>query len=111
LGLIQGRSGVRPAAEPTNSAPMSLTTTPSASRNSVSVPRFDAPGRSLPELVDNRRISIANEPSRPIQMIPSVVIETFGIGPASTLRAPMNVIDVAMNANATASGSVPSPSQ
>ena len=44
-------------------------------------------------------------------MIPSVVIDTFGIGPASTLRAPMNVIDVAMNANAIASGSVPSPSQ
>ena len=44
FGLIHGRSGVRPAAEPTNSAPTSLATTPSASRNSVSVPTFDAPG-------------------------------------------------------------------
>ena len=35
-------------------------------------------------------------------MIPNVVIDTFGIGPASTLRAPMKVIDVAMNAGAIA---------
>ena len=56
-------------------------------------------------------MSIAYEPSRPIQMIPSVVIETFGIGPASTLRAPMKLAAVAMNPNPIASGSVPSPSQ
>ena len=43
--------------------------------------------------------------------MPSVVIEMLGIGPASTPRAPTKLTEVAMNANATASGIVPSPSQ
>ena len=70
FGLIQCRSGVRPTADPTNSAPTSLATTPSASRNKVSVPRCSATSSRLPELVEKRRISIANEPSRPIQTMP-----------------------------------------
>ena len=77
----------------------------------MSVPRCWATSSRLPELVENRRISIANEPSKPIQTMPSVVIDTFGIGPASTLRAPMKLPAVAMNPNANTSGSAPTPSQ
>ena len=62
-GLIHARSGVRPAAEPTNIAPMSLATTPRASRKSVSVPHVGDPG-----IVEKRRINTANEPSNPIQI-------------------------------------------
>ena len=56
-------------------------------------------------------MSAANEPSRPIQTMPSVVTAMFGIGPASTLRAPMKLTAAAMKPNAMTSGSVPSPSQ
>ena len=49
LGLIQAATGVRPALDPTNSAPMSLATTPTtvASRT------------PLPQLLGKRRISAA----------------------------------------------------
>ena len=53
----------------------------------------DEPGRREPVPFENRRISAANEPSRPIHTTPSVVMAMFGIGPASRLCAPMNVID------------------
>src|SRR5690606_672645 len=74
-------------------------------------PWLAASGRMLDAWVENRRISIANDPSRPIQTMPRVVIEMLGIGPASTLRAPTKLPAVAMNPNAIASGIVPSPNQ
>ena len=59
---------------------MSLATTPSTIRNSVSVPML----LSAPNAVDQRRISAANEPSSPIHTTPIVVTAMFGSGPDST---------------------------
>lgn len=97
---------VRPTADPTPSAPMSLATTPSTTRNNVSVPSELPPAR-----FDHRTISAANEPSRPIHTTPSVVTAMFGSGPASTLVAPRNPAAAAMKANATTSGNATSPTQ
>ena len=100
-GLIHARSGVLPIDEPTSRAPMSLATTPSTIRNSVSVPML-LPARPP---FDQRTISAANEPSRPIHTTPIVVTAMFGSGPDSTPAAPMNPTAPAMKAKAMTSGS------
>ena len=71
----------------------------------MSVPMFG------PIVLDQRMISAANEPSRPIHTMPIVVTAMFGSGPDSTPGAPMKPIAPAMNANATTSGRPPSPTQ
>ena len=101
LGLIQARSGVCRQRCRATRAPMSLATTPMASRHSVSVPMLvltKPAATGKPEPFEYRRISAANEPRKPIHTTPSVVMAMFGIGPASRLLAPMNVIAAATNA-------------
>ncbi len=106
-GLIHARSGVLPIDEPINRAPMSLATTPSTIRNSVSVPMFSNAGPRF----DQRTISAANEPSRPIHTTPIVVTAMFGSGPDSTPGTPMKPTAPAMKAKATTSGKAPEPTQ
>ncbi len=93
---------------------MSLATTPMASRQSVSVPMLvlrnpSATGNPLP--FEYRRISAANEPRKPIHTTPSVVMAMLGIGAASRLFAPMNVMEMATNPRARINGNARSPAQ
>ena len=64
-----------------------------------------------PPSFDQRTISAANEPSRPIHTTPIVVTAMFGSGPDSTPAAPMNPTAPAMKAKAMTSGSAWSPTQ
>ncbi len=112
-GLIQARRGVLPAALPSMSAPMSLTTTPIANRHRVSVPMLEL---TIPEATgmsnfEYRRINAAYEPRNPIHTTPSEVMAMFGIGAASRLSAPMKVIAPATKAKTRISGRACSPAQ
>jgi hypothetical protein len=114
FGLIHERNGVLPAALPSTRAPMSLATTPIASRHSVSVPMLwlmmpEATGKPKP--FEYRRIDAANEPRNPIHTMPSMVMAMLGMGAASRLLAPMKVIAPAMNATTSSSGNACSPAQ
>src|SRR5215204_3414387 len=112
VGLIQARKGVRPAADPMNSAPTSFATTARASRNNVSVPTdVLRPAAVATVTLDAERISAANEPMTPIHVTPRVVIAMLGIGLDSRLDVVMNVRQPAANARTTTNGIARSPTQ
>ena len=92
---------MRPALEPTNSAPMSLATTPTTVASST----------PLPQLLGKRRISAAYEPSRPMYTTPSIVMAALGSGPLSTLPEAIPQIAVATKASTTRSGIASTPTQ
>ncbi len=76
--------------------------------NNVSVP---VSASNTPCVVENRRINAANDPPRPIHMMPAAATEIFGNGPLSTERAPIWVTAIVTNPSIITNGNADSPTQ